>query len=71
MNLINSDKKTIIIMKTGKIFTRDDNKENARQQHKEKLNDVLLESGLFWGGCGGGGRGDHKYSKIEKKAEWV
>jgi hypothetical protein len=48
-NLINSERKTIIIMKTGKILTRDDNKEDARQQHKEKLNDVLLESGLFGG----------------------
>jgi hypothetical protein len=37
-------------MKTGKILTRDDNKENVWQQHKEKLNDVLLESVLFLAG---------------------
>jgi hypothetical protein len=29
MTLINSERKTIIIMKTGKILTRDDNKENV------------------------------------------
>jgi hypothetical protein len=64
MTLINSERKTIIIMNTGKILTKDDNKENIRQQHKEKLNDVLLES-VFIFFLGGGG-GEHKYSKVEK-----